>query len=432
MKLEVPDPEQPEVIDETQLSMELWVGLVISAVLIFFGWFFWVHPQVTEQSGDNREAEDDEQQRVIDDRAEFEQMVARDQLDGVDWLDNPDRAARAIEVGPRKAAETACTAYEEAIADGDAPRDVTRLLRQSVARTAEQTPWNCLLRLYLDDRLHADGALTDELADFWETAETLDDHGDIMADVIDADPQHWPRGERFSRWLQRCAFAVDYPPGERCRRQLNATNDEADDLLEALIAHLGSTTGSPEEVHEELHFDLKLAAQTLSTFARHGQPEGWHIVETDALPDYDVDFRLGAMFMLCRLVNAPDSDVRQAAIDGLQSVGEIAPRPANPHIQFRWMRSCAQAFGDPEDAHRDNPLLAVSVIDDGEKTVDYGLDLLVEEQLCEPEPGYPTWFCGAERWTGEGRPIRRVMARNFAEAGYVEWLEPEDFRQVVD
>lgn len=433
MKLEVPDPEQPDPVDPTQLSMELWIGIVVSVMLIFFGWFFWVRPQI-EADGDSREEVDTEERRereVQRDRGDFEQMLDSGEAEQFDWSANPDRTARVFEVGPRRAAEVACEDYEDELESGTASRDVTRILRQRVARSAEDLPWACLLRTQLEGRLPEDAALSEELADFWERAATTEQHGEIMRTVVDHSPEQWPDDERFDRWVRRCALAGDYPAGDHCRRALRE-GGYGDDILEMLIGYIGETTGAAEEVHRELDDDLELAVDALSRFARHGQPESWKITETEQLPDYDVDFRLGSLFMLCRLVNAPVREVRADAISGLRSVAGIADRPASPHVQFRWMRACRRAFGDDPNANQpEAPILAVSIVDDGVRTVDYGLDLLVDEGLCEIEEGFPRWFCGSTRWTGEGRPVRRVMSMYFAQSGYVQWLEPEEYRQVV-
>ncbi len=426
MKLEIPAPEESLPGDETQISMELWIGLVLSVLVIFFGWLFWIQPQMEEEDDPFQHIEDPEEREAERERAQFDEWVERGRMERIDWTDRPQEAVRVLEVGTRQATEVVCSQFRESLGASTAPRAMTQALLRAVSRRIDDAPWTCLLEMYLDDGVFEEGALVDEMALFWRDVQWVDAHGFIMAKVI-ADflaAEEYPQSKNFDRWLRRCAMTMRYEAAPVCQ-QLAAQKKirHGEDLLEMVIRQLDAPDVDIR--------DLALASQALAYFARYGQPREWRIEETDTLPDYDVDFRLGAVFMLCRLINSPDEEVREFAVDGLGRIAEVTGRPTSPHMQYRWRKSCRFAFGDADDPPARLPMLGVVSIKEDEEQSDYGMETLVDAGYCEREEGLPIWYCGAERWTGGGEAIRRVLGNYFALTSYIEWYEIEELAEVI-
>ena len=433
MKLEIPG-DNTDHTDDTTISFELSVGLALAALLILIGWMFWIQPQ-QGQPDPTVEVDTDGDRPTIasrsDDRGPDHDFSA--DTDPADWDERSDELAAVFEAGPRKAAEAACRRYADDIEHNRLPRDAARTLRQGVSRLSGAAPVGCLTRLYLEDRLDEDAELTYEFEQFFAGVATFDAHGEAMAIVVEefAD-DGLPESERFERWLRRCALTMHYDAAPACRRIAQEHfSDDGADLMELLLVHLADTDDDADEVHERYDADLELTADALGYFARYGQPDDWHIEETDELPDYNVDFRLAAVFQLCRMMNAPDEQVQTWAADALGYIAGVAARPHNPHMHYRWRASCRLAFGDPDDAQQYVPALGVAMLDGDEQTVDYGLDTLVDHDHCELRDGYPDWFCGSQRWTGGPDSIRSVLGHYFARTGYVEWYELDELAEVM-
>ncbi len=431
MKLEIPDPDESRRGDPTDLSFELWLGIALSALLIFFGWFLWIEPQRQAPEEPFAHIEDDDQRRTIQDRSRFDQWA---QNNTTDWSRHRDELGRIFEVGSRDATEAACSQFGSLISEEAAPRDVVRPLRQGVSRRSEDTPWSCLTTLYLEDRLPEDSELRREVASFWNDVNALEaDSRRVSSILVDIADGELPDSPKFVEWLPRCALSIDFEPSARCQEIAADYADElgfGDDILEMLVDFIGRPEGASDS--EQYARDLEIAADALAWFVTEGQPPNWKIEETDALPDYDVDFRLGAAFQLCRLMNAPNEQVQSMAAHALADVVNRAVRSNNEYFHYRWHRACRVAFGDADEPRASVPALGVSMHDNGDLIVDYGLDTLVEVGLCELQDGDPKWFCGAQRWTGGSRPIHRVLSRAYAEGSYVEWYEPEELADVMD
>ncbi len=430
-KLEIPDPDQPRQEDPTKLSLELWLSFALTVVLFFFGWFIWVQPQLDEPEP-FANVEDDDQRHALQDRARYDQYIDGPGPDRGDWVDD-DELARIFEVGSRSATEAACRHVDEELSQGDVSRRASTVLRQGISRRGDDVPWSCLTRLYVEDALPEESELTAAFSSFWDDVFALDDHGELMATVVDdLRGETMPDTEMFNRWLRRCALDLEYVASGLCQHALrNRDFDTDDDLLEMLLGHLASPDTSPEEFHRQFADDLEIATRALGYFVRYGQPAGWRIEETNELPDYDVDFRLGSLFQLCRLINAPDDDVQSLAADALGDIAEIGGRPHNPHMHYRWRKTCRYTFGDPEQPDQHVPILGVLMVDDDRQTVDYSLQTLIGEGLCEVGDELPVWFCGARRWTGGSDGIRRVLGRYFAQTGYVEWYDLDELAEAM-
>ena len=426
-QLRVPSPDGPPQRDETQISFELWVGLVLAILVVFFGWLFWLHPHEIVDDEPHAEVEDSEERRALVDRDEFDGFVESGRIERIDWLDDEQRAIRVFEVAARPATEVVCQQYAEKLSDGVASRAMNLALLQLVSRRSNDAPWSCLFGLYLDRHLPEDSSVNEEMAAFWSEVET-GAHGRLMKSVVsDLDAaDKIPDDAAFNHWLRRCALVMEYTASQDCQRVLG---DKAprfgDDLLEMLIGHLADP--------DVLVGDLRLAASALTYFVQYGQPNGWFTDETPALPEYDEAFKVGALFQLCRLINAPIHEVREAAVEGLGTVAGVSGRPTSAHMQYRWRQSCRYAFGAGDGDERPHrvPALAVVVADGEEESADYGMQTLIERGLCENEADEPLWACGARRWTGEEESIHRVMGRHFALTSYIEWYEEDEIEEIA-
>lgn len=425
-KLIIPAPDDGQG-DLGGLSDELSVAVLLSVLLIVGGWYFWILPQVQQAPDPLAYIEDIQEREAVRDRQRFEDLLRKGQ-----W--SPQRSegaegARIFAVAPREMREALCEAQREALIGGELPSDQAQALLESVKERAKEAPWTCLVRQYLEGELADGEELTEAVAAFWEEAEALDAHGEVLEETIEAfrESRDRPDGERFYRWLRRCAMRGDYRSGPACRRLVRQLAPaQGAELLEMIVLHL-----SQEEAPTRM--ELLEVVQALGTLALRGQPASWVVLETEKLPDYDADLRLGAIYYLCRMANSPDEVVERGARLQLGRVAEFGGRPTNPHMTYRWRRTCRAAFGDAEDPYHATPVLGVLVAtEDGEEPeIDYGMGALVAAGICKEEEGYPLWYCGAERWTGKrGESAKRVLATHFAESGYVEWQELEELAEV--
>lgn len=436
MKLEIPDPDEPTTTQHSHaLSMELTISLALSALLVLAGWLWWIQPQ-QHQAGDDGDATAAQTERTSEPAMPSEEPGRHDQLTVGDHEPSEARLkqiAQVFEAGPRSASEQACDYLSDNIVTGQLTRDVERPLRQSVARLGDSAPYGCLLRLYLEQGLPSDSELTHEVERFWNSIAALDDHGDVMASVV----EHFQRNSApdagmFDHWLRRCALAVDdYPAAPQCRQLVQQRHPQINDPLELVLAHLSTPGISSTQFNDEFAFDFEIATDVLTHLARYGQPDDWKIAETEVLPNYDADIRLASTFQLCRLMNAPHDEIQAHAAAGLGYIAEVADRPHNPYMPYRWRKTCRLAFGDLDAPQGDVPLLGVASHDGDDTTVDYGLGALIEHELCDQYDGYPSWYCGAEAWTGDEESLRQAMGMHFAETGYVEWYELDELAEQI-
>lgn len=417
-KLYIPAPDEKK--DPTELSHELWVAVMISAALIFGGWYFWILPQTQQPPDPLAYIEDVQEREEMRDRLRFAE-VAEEEKWRPEMAEEEERA-RIYALAPRMMTEALCEEQKEALAKGEVPEDQAAALLESVERRSREAPWTCLVRQYLRGELPEEEPLAEAVAGFWQEVEEQWAHGALLEGAIDAfrESRDRPENERFYSWLRRCGMRGDYQSSPACRRLLRQLAPaQGSELLEMIQVHL-----SDEELAER---DLIEVVQALGTFAVRGQPASWQVLETAKLPDYDPDFRLGAIYYLCRMVHSPAEAVVKEARQQLGRVAEVGGRPANPHMTYRWQRACRAAFGNTEDLNEPVPVLDVLIqVEEGEEPVlDYGMKALVAAGVCQEEEGYPLWFCGAERWTGGRESPQRVMATRFAESGYVEWGKKE-------
>lgn len=426
MKLEVPSPDEEMERDDTALAVELWIGIALSVMVVFFGWFLWIEPGRVADEDPYEAIEDPEERDYQRDRDFFAEMVANGTVENHDWRDEPQQAARVFEIGPRQAAEVVCEQYRASPGLDELPSDVSRRLLQRLVRGSGDAPWSCLSDAYWSDELAADSAVTEEVVRLWDEAGEFEEYGSIMATVVDdlLRRRSVPDEESFLEWIEGCALAMDYRAASACQAVLadRADGADGDDILLLTLRQLDKSEGTKAE--------LKPFIDTLTHLARRGQPEPWKILETEELPDYDVDLRLGALFGLCRLMHHPDDEISIEVARSLSKVAGYSFSATMPHMNYRWRSTCRLAFGNPEDPSRRVELLHVAHDDEqGQQVLELGLRGAVERGHCVEEEGLPRWFCGARRWTGGNRTLRNVMGDYFALTSHANWYEIENLPQ---
>lgn len=421
-QLTIPAPEEQ---DTTALSMELWSGITASIVLIALGWAFWILPQTHQEKDPFEHIEDPVQREAVRDRADLDMLYAAGMHVSADWRSS-ERRARAFETASSTITEFLCERQRDELKEGTLSEEETNALLEKIEARSIDAPWTCLFRIYLRDELEV-AILEQALSAAWSDVETMEVLGGSMARALAVyrEERHRPEDPRFYRWMRRCALqASAYPASQECRRLARQLAPEhGADLLELILLQLDEDLSTQE---------LMEIAAALSSLAASGQPESWKVVETRALPDYDVDFRFGALHQLCRMINSANEEIYRAVGEALGRVSGITTRPTSPFTVYRWRQTCRSAFGSPESRSEPVPMLGILVEVEGTDKfrADYTMNTLIERGLCDNPEGAPNWFCGAEQWTGGGEPIRRVMGRYFAETAYVHWYEPEELAHI--
>ncbi|MBA2663613.1 MAG: hypothetical protein H0U74_15090 [Bradymonadaceae bacterium] len=356
-------------------------------------------------------------------RAAFSKLGA-EQLRAYAWDD--DAASMAWEVGPREAAEAACEHYSAQLVENTLEATLMAALLTPVRETQRHAPWSCLSRLYLDDQLDATGELHQEMAALWRTLEAFEDLAPIASSIV-ADfrtTRDRPKSPRFYRWLSVCALNLPFgQAAQECHRLLRQL---APEYGEDFLMMADRLLGQPLAIEE-----IAIMTTTLGMFARRGQPFAWRVAETTALPDYDVDFRQGTVFTLCRLAHSPNQDVAGHAASALAHAAGVSNRPGDTHILYRWRHTCRLAFAasdSPSDAASDvasdAPVAVLHVWSGQEHDLpDYTLAGAIERGDCKRDDTRPAWYCGAERWRAGRTPLSQALAEWYNESRYVEWSD---------
>lgn len=423
----IPAPGEGKRRDSTELSEELWFGLVATVLVIILGWYFWILPQGAQEEDPFKMIEDPVEREVARDRAEYDGLYASGLHITADWSE-AGRRTRAFDAGSRQVTEFLCAREGERLKKGEMSEAEVEALVERVESRSADAPWTCLLRHYLRGELR-DQALVDAMAGVWEEIRGFERLGRSLKETLEEYrvQRDRPESEEFYRWLRRCGMNFEYEAGPECRRLLRQLSPEQGaDLLEMIFVHFRDQELTAGEVKE--------GARALARLSENGQPSSWKVLETRVLPDYNVDFRYGALFGLCRLMNSPDEAIQREVTELLGRVSGVSIRARNPYTIYRWRQTCRRAFGDKENPEQPVPLLGVlvSLDEEGERfREDYGMESVIERGHCSNPEGAPRWFCGAERWTGGGEPLHRVMARHFAQTAYVQWYELEELAEAM-
>jgi hypothetical protein len=415
-KLHVPapgeSPQDPYGIDEV-----LFYPFLLCLVLAGLGALYWPGKKNYEAMQAELEAlAASEAESILPAKAVKFFAMSEQALGSYDWDD--EARAVVLEHGPRRAGELVCEHLRDELITGEVLAELRQALAASVKAGSPQAPWSCLSLLYWDDQLKQVPELEEVLEQVWSSAGRFEADSALIEGIV-ADfraQRRRPRSEEFFGWLRHCGMRLDWGSEGECLRLLRQIAPaQGEDFLLMVDRHL-----SHGELAEETVID---AVTALGHVAIHGQPSRWRIEETRALPAYDFDARVGAIFLLCRLVNSPSQEVSRAAARRLSQTGAVSVRATDPHLVFRWRAGCRIAFGPSEaDPYTSVPVLGVWT---GEADADpiYGLEDAVERGDCEVREGLPMWSCGVRSYNGKGRTLQQFMSEVFTETRYVEWAD---------
>lgn len=405
-KLRIPGPDEPE--DLTRLDDTIFYAWVVSMALsaaIFFGF--------------RGEDAAPEAEPVPDDpvAARQAELVERADLDyaTLDWT-----SADAVAVfrhGPADGARAACRHYVDQLGAGSLDRQVRVELVKAIDRRASHAPWSCLLELLVEDRLAEGSAVHTEMVEFWEELARFEADPAIVADLLGEYRmrRQRPDAAAFDHWLRLCAADVDYAARPACLKTLAQVSPELGaDLLDAIDQLLAAPAALTDS-------QLETIITATGHMARQGQPEAWRVLDTKALPGYDIDLRLGAILTLCRFVNSPDRQVARRAAEQLAEAAGIGARGADQNLHNRWVAACRQAFRATEPPEEPAaPALAVWTGEEGMRP-NYALGAAIERGACPSWDDRPAWYCGVALWRGDPDDFGASLLDYFIETRYMEW-----------
>jgi hypothetical protein len=351
-----------------------------------------------------------------------------------------EKAVEAFRFGPRDAAEAACVELLPKLARGEVSGAVDIELLKVLDRRARYAPWTCLLGAYLKDEISPDLQIHGELGQFWQQAQSFKVPARTMASVLRdfrASGER-PENPEFYRWLRLCAMHPTYGARGGCLQILHQIAPaQGVDVLSMVEKHLQETEP------ETLAGDMTRVVAGLGDFATDGQPMAWFVEKTDAIANYNDALRIGAAFMLCRMVNSPDAEIAGEAAMALATAATMGARAADRKLVRRWRESCQYAFRDDsvdaaqaaeqvgeqdgeQGAGRNLEAVRALAVSDGDESTppDYTLRGAVKRGGCPAEEARPAWYCGVRMWQGEkGAPFDRSLQKFFIKTSYVEWLD---------
>lgn len=413
-KLRVPDPDEPETPDTRG---EIFV--LAAAVSILAGLAFFLDRYERAQRPDDgvdRPAEASADDPPLADRAgRLHDYTTRGGLDDYQW--RPDDILAALRHGPRGIATVGCRTALRDRPDELLDSDIRRELLTVVDRRADHVPWSCLFRALFEHPDRLGDQLTGELREIWATIRTFDETGGIAETVagVWADTGYLPDDPGVRRWARLCALHFDRSEGFACRELLaERAPEQGTDLLDVLEVHLRETDLNPS-------FDLPILVDALERLATQGQPPGWRIEETDTLPDYDTDLRIGAIFYLCRMVNSPTDSVARQSAEALSHVADYGVRAGDDNLRDRWLAACRHAFDiSPDDPEPSAPALAVwnGNPDDPPR---YALRSTIDRGDCRVRPDHPRWYCGSAKYDATS-PAE--LTDFFVDTRHMNWDDP--------
>ena len=424
-KLRIPDPDEGQDVAPDTIGNIVLAGVL--STLLGLALFVVQRSQhdgssSAEVRGDARTVQgetDTSRERIAARLAD----MGRDQLKARDWSER--ERVSAFRLGPRKVARAACRTLPSSLTSESLSNDVQRELLGAVDRRVEHTPWGCLLRYFLEDRIDSSLELASELESFWNEMRTFRASSSIVVPVVQdyrqsGDP---PESESFRRWLRLCGLNFERPEGRRCRQwlQTRAPDDETRDLLNVVESHLHKTDALNPS------YDLPLLLRGLAHLVQFGQPDTWMIEETDALPNYDADFRLGAVLYLCRFAQSSNQGTAEQAARALSEAANVSLRAVQEKLIERWQLACRKAFRANDDS--DNPRAPLLDTQSGEDadTPNYSLQSVIEAGSCQVDPDKPRWYCASRQWRGYDAD---KLEDFFVETGHLKWDDDNEFWQV--
>ncbi len=405
-KLHIPGPDEQE--DLTELDMTIFVGWAI-CMIICIGLFLFFRDRRPQPEPPKPEDPVKARQAELVDRAH------KQNFDKHEFSDKD--AVAVFRHGPRDAAEAACKDVAPLLESGGLSHTVHLELLKTVDRRAEHAPWTCLTRAFLANKISSDLDLEDELSEFWQETEAFETSPALVSSVLEEfrRSRNRPESKDFYAWLRLCGLHPDYEANKACLKILYQISPaQGEDALAAVEEHFA------ERDSERLRDDMKVLIPALGELAQKGQPDEWR-VENKAIDDFETVFRVGATFVLCRIVHSPDDPVaRQAAVE-VAETATVGARASDENLLSRWRESCGLAFRAGEGEQADSaPALAVWNGEEGEPP-DYTLAWAQDRGDCPQSEDRPAWYCGAKLWQGGEQELDLALMHYFTETRYIEW-----------
>lgn len=416
-KLHIPHPDQQE--DDDGFS-PVWLGMVVAtAVAILILLYF--NKQAEPEPGAPQTIAEKEAAAAVKKLSRESKRKHRlamsfdkrkpSELEKREWKDK--ELLAVLEFSSRVTNEAACRAYSPLIAESKLSDPVRIDLVKFLDRRKGTAPYTCLSRLFFAGKLDSFTDAKTELEEIWSNAEAFDEFvAPLVASVLDEfrTTRDRPEAPRFFSWVRVCALNFDYKASKACQQLVSSIRPkEGVDLLSTMQKQL--------VVSGERKADIPIMIRALGAMGREGQPEGFIVKESKELPDYDVDFRHGALFMLCRFMFTPDNDVSELAATELGDIAAFGARGFDDKLKDRWKETCRLAFMKGES----DPLKFLAVWDGNpDNPPIYSIRPEIESGHCKQEDGYPLWWCGAKQWNGEGRTLDVALQDFFVETRYLE------------
>lgn len=418
--LRVPDPDEQQGSGDLTFDDTLILSGVLSCLLAL-GFFVYRFEYGRDPTGDGAESPRAEEERSRDPvreagrRLRERRAARRDEGDAIEpaFFDRSERVAAAFAQGPRQLAETACRARTDALASGRIASRSHRALLRVVDRRSMQAPWSCLIRLHLTDGIDESLDLRGEIESVWSEIEAFRGGSRIAnSAVVDFRRAGAPDSPVFDRWVRLCAMKTHWNPAASCRRYLRSiAPEQGSDLLEVVDTHLRETDLNPS-------YDLPILITGLKRLGTHGQPETWRIAQTEAMPDYDADLRIGSVLYLCRLLASPARSVRETAADALGKIARISRRGVDRKWLPRWDLACRYAFRSGGSQRQPAARLVEVRGGASDRRPRYDLEALVAEGLCRAEETEPQWYCAVDAW--HGLTVDR-LDDHFVRTRFLQW-----------
>lgn len=427
-KLHIPAPDGVDDRSDVNLAMfAAFLLFCLLAVLMFRG--AEKAPEVAKAAATPGETPRDIYDELADQRALAARIgqASRAELEARSWTDAERQAV--LRFGPREATEVVCTKAADAIVADTLPKELRLEFEKTLDRRTEFAPWTCMTRLFLSKTL-PQGSLLVEMTEWWVELEAHKGNERIPISVLEEfrTARERPDNKPFYAWLRMCALDFDYAVHAECQKLLaQMAPEHGADLLGMLERHFFEYGARPE--------DMPVITAGLGYLARNGQPHSFKVAETDALPDYDVDFRQAAVGYLCRMMNSPTPRERNGQTSPLDVVPELAgeqlrktalvgARAYEEKLVKRWREACRIAFGGGANEDRTEftpvPMLAVWN-GDVESLPRYEIQNAIELGTCKRRTGHPDWYCLAAAWKDEERALDAALAHAFIRTRYMEW-----------
>ncbi len=414
-KLHIPGPDERE--DLTELNITIVIAWAV-CMLLCIGLFFFFRDRRPAPAPKRPADPVVARQETIVKKAKYHHGHF-DQLDL-----SGQNAVAVFRHGPRKAAEAACKELRPKLADGTLSGDVAVELLKAVDRRAEHAPWTCLMRAFFAKKISPELDLFSEMSEVWKQMQRFEMPAPIVTSVLDDFRKNRNRPDQpaFYSWLRLCGLNADYGARDACVKILyQISPKQGRDMLDMVEKHFQAR--DPQALAK----DMPVLIHGVGDLAQRGQPKGWRVDKTDHIDDYDAALRLGATFVLCRIVNTPDDKIARTAAVELAQTADMAARLTDKNLLLRWRKSCGLAFRQKAAGKKaaDNTESANALaVWNGKKGTppNYALAWAQKRGDCPADDPRPSWYCGVGLWQGKGdQGLALTLMGFFTDTRYVEW-----------